>query len=160
MSDKIIKIMRAKFVNEIKKESEGSSLSTVGIGKSHMLKTYDYIKTHMPQIIRFADELEDTSLPDKVKDKVCDMLCAESHEVIGISYHEMLSENLADVMQEFTEWTSIKQKNLSTATKYTSDNYQIYVLEPISDKIQIVEVLTYMGTNTISDLTYMFFRVG
>lgn len=43
--------MKAKYVNEIKKQLDSNALSTVGIGKSAIFKSYEFFKKHYPNSI-------------------------------------------------------------------------------------------------------------
>jgi len=48
--------MRAKLINEIKQNIEGSGLGPIGIGHSGMHKGYDYIKNMFPHSLSFLNK--------------------------------------------------------------------------------------------------------
>ena len=53
--------MRAKLINEIKRNIEGSCLDTIGIGKTHLTKTAIHMEKKFPGIVserRLGDDLK------------------------------------------------------------------------------------------------------
>ena len=151
--------MKAKYIiNEIRQDME-SGLSAVGVGKSALTKTYEFLKKEYPFVTNNAEELDDIDLmPGSIKQILCKVFNTESDNVMGISDFDLASNRYAGEAADFLDWIDQnRDHNRKNAfdQKYET-RYKTYKVEnTFKEPWNLVRVRVYESYNSTFDQKYL-----
>ena len=158
--------MKAKLIiNEIKQNKEESGLGSIGVGKHALTRTYDHIKnSNYPSILKYAEDLNNTSLPQKIKNRVCEILETSHENIIGISDSRLQYINIKGISTSFVNWLNHIDTNGECIIyeQHIIDDNRYIVKTPYYAIWDIIRVRTFSNDKImpyeILEECYVFFR--
>jgi hypothetical protein len=153
--------MKAKLIlNEIK-QNKDTALGAIGIGRTSLTYTYDYLQRYIQSLLNYADELDDIDgLPNIIKDDICEFLHATPENVMGLSDLSLLGERISGISSDFINFLEKHSKNLPNfnIAEYGIDSKRYFLKDPYVSKIKVLRLRTTNDKySDFSELCYYFF---